>query len=99
MRSAFELNGHFNFLVPAGGVEPPASRLRGERSSQLSYTGKHWSVVLDSNQRYSCSQSRRHTGLGEQRLLLAGAAGIEPAHGLAQNQVPYRLGYTPTVSI
>ena len=32
-----------------------------------------------------------------QRGRLAGEAGIEPAHGLTQNQVPYRLGYSPTV--
>ena len=32
-----------------------------------------------------------------QRGRLAGEAGIEPAHGLTQNQVPYRLGYSPSV--
>ena len=31
--------------------------------------------------------------------VLAGAEGIEPTHGLINNQVPYRLGYTPKIDV
>ena len=33
------------------------------------------------------------------REVLAGAEGIEPTHGLINNQVPYRLGYTPIIDV
>ena len=43
------------------------------------------------------SRSRRPKAEGfDYALTMAGAAGVEPAHGWSQIPVPYQLGYAPS---
>lgn len=54
--------------LPASTLEGPRRILTAQHSRPCSAAPSKWSEWRDSNPRYSCSQSRRHTRLGDTRI-------------------------------